>query len=139
MEKQIKETHNKIIKFIKANFNNDGIYNELDLQLKSRSIEAYSKQNKKELAEIFDKRRTDIRIIEKTINECKEIAKDYHDAHLFVAENAVYKLCVFITYWETPQDILNRLNKEYDRLVKDVKDRAKRRHELYLKLKKEFD
>lgn len=131
MKNQISTILNKINILIKDNcFNNqyqqhlDSIYRQADTP----------KRNIKKLFNIP----TCFKTLESIIVESKEIAKTLNDSELIIGKDFGFE-GIHIVYYETNDEILERLNKDYIRLLKERDNIIKEEQEEYLRLKKKYD
>lgn len=80
----------------------------------------------------------DIEFLERRIKESKEIASNHNQSKLVIGDYQHDK-SIILYYYETEQEVLDRLNDSYDYLLKYIKRQNDKEYETYLKLKTKYE
>jgi len=80
----------------------------------------------------------DIDIFERFIVESKQQASNYNQPKLVIGEN-MYSKSIILYYYETEQEVFERLSKEYNNLLELIKRDKDEEYKKYLELKLKYE
>ena len=134
MKEKINDLYSKIQTIIKEEFADD------DYMHRQYWNASDPQKLRKVLCELFNWSRVcyELEYLEKMIQDAKITAAKYHKPSLMIECVSSCKTIV-IYYYETEQDVYDRLFKEHERLVDQIKSQKESELRLYLKLKTKYD
>jgi len=80
----------------------------------------------------------DIDIFERFIVESKQQASNYNQPKLVIGED-MYSKSIILYYYETEQEVFERLSKEYNNLLELIKRDKDEEYKKYLELKLKYE
>lgn len=80
----------------------------------------------------------DIDIVERLIVESKQQASNYNQSKLVIGEY-LYSKSIILYYYETEQDVFERLSNEYNILLKEIKQKNDNEYLKYKELKSKYE
>lgn len=135
---KIKEIYHKIENFIESQPKEQQAY--LRYNLSWMSLTHQRKEKEFLIFRTFGKlNQCTIEHLEATLKEAKEQAAKLKDSTLRLSVSDDFKCSIVVRYTEAELDVLDRLNKEYNRMIEQAKKSEEDEFAKFLKLKSKFE
>jgi hypothetical protein len=135
---QIKEIYDKIENFIETQPKEQQPYLRYNLSWNFRTHQRKEKEFL--ILKTFGKlNECTIEHLEAILKEAKEQAAKLKDSTLRLSVSDDFKCSIVVKYTEAEEDVLDRLNKEYNRMIEQAKKSEENERATFLKLKSKFE